>query len=267
MALGIGILRLISISSFALSLQAASIVAYVEAPTLQWSSVNGVAVETFDTLGAGIASSGFASVIGEYGGSPTTPFAIVSANEYGGAGGTGQYFAAGTEANSDAPVTLTLNANANYFGFWWSAGDPNNTITFLRNGVALATFTTSNLIALLPHGVDGKVTAINGDVYNTDDYYGNPNDRTDPLEPFAYVDVIATGLVFNQIQFANTNSTGFESDNHRVAAGVLAPPAGDVIVQDVPLTAAAETPEPSTYLLFTAGVCAFGLLRTRRNRQ
>jgi hypothetical protein len=190
----------------------------------------------------------------------------VSANQYGGAGGTGEYFAVGAESSSTAPVTLALTSEANYFGFWWSAGDVNNSITFLQNGVALATFTTANVVALLPNTVSGTVTAINGSVYNTKNYYGNPNNLSqDNAEPFAYIDVIANGIQFNQIQFSNpTTASGFESDNHSVAAGVTDPPSGDVIVENVPLTAAATAPEPETWILLVAGVGVIGFSRWMR---
>ena len=87
--------------------------------------------------------------------------------QYGGAGGSGNYFAIGAESSSTDPVTLSLSSEANYFGFWWSAGDVNNSITLLQNSTALATFTTANIVALLPNTLNGTVTAINGIVYNT----------------------------------------------------------------------------------------------------
>ena len=258
--------RLIGLITFAMSafcLHAASIVAYVEPPTVQSTSVSGVSTEGFDSLGAGIVTSGFSSTIGLYEGSPSTPFSIVAADQYGGAGGTGNYFAVGAESNSDAPVALLLNNQANYFGFWWSAGDPNNSITFAENGVALATFTTANLVNLLPNSPSGTVTAINGSIYNTVNYYGNPNSLLDTTEAFAYVDVIATGLLFNEIIFSNPNSTGFESDNHSVATGVTGPPLADVIVQDVPLTADA-TPEPGTWMMLVLGIGTIGISKKWR---
>jgi hypothetical protein len=225
--------------------------------------VGGVSTEGFDSLDAGIVTTGFSSTIGLYEGSPSTPFAAVAADQYGGAGGTGNYFAVGAESNSAAPVTLVLQNEANYFGFWWSAGDPNNAITFVENGVALATFTTANLVALLPNTPTGTVTAINGSIYNTVNYYGNPNTLNDNTEPFAYVDVIATGLLFNEIIFSNPDSTGFESDNHSVATGVTGPPLADVTVQDVPLTADA-TPEPGTWSLLVVGIGAIGISKKWR---
>ncbi len=248
----------------ATALQAAAIVAYVEAPSVQATSVSNVSTENFNSAATGIYSTNYVSSIGTYAGSSTNKFAIVAADQYGGAGGTGNYFAIGAQSGTANPVTLTLNTNANYFGFWWSAGDSLNSITFLLNGVALATFKTSDIETLLPNTTTGTVTAINGSVYNTKTYYGNPNNSSqDTAEPFAYVDVIATGLYFNQIQFANTNtSSGFESDNHSVAYGVTGPPTGDVIVENVPLFA----PEPGTVALMLLGIGATALIRRRASR-
>lgn len=247
-------------------LHATSIVAYVEAPSVQTSSVGNITTENFNSIAAGIYTTNYVSAIGTYVGTSSNKYAIVAADQFGGAGGTGNYFAIGAQSGSATPVTLNLNAEANYFGFWWSAGDANNAITFLQNGTALATFTTANLIALLPDTANGTVTAINGTSYHTNTYYGNPNNTSqDTNEPFAYVDIIATGIQFNQIQFSNSNTTGsgFESDNHSVANGVSGPPGGDVLVQNVPLTPAA-VPEPGTWALLLSGLAAAGLMRSRR---
>jgi hypothetical protein len=92
------------------------------------------------------------TAIGTYEGTSADPFEIISADQYGGAGGSGNYFAVGSETGSPGvdAVTLDLSSENNYFGFWWSAGDVNNSITLLQNGTVLATFTTAELVALLP---------------------------------------------------------------------------------------------------------------------
>jgi hypothetical protein len=82
----------------------------------------------------------------------------------------------------------------------------------------------------------------------------------DPDEPFAYVDVIASGLQFNQVQFSNPAATGFESDNHSVADGVNQPPSGDVLVGSVPL----DTPEPASSILMGLGVGTIMLMAIRK---
>ena len=254
----------ICFSYFPSLLQADTIAVYVEPPTIESSSFAGVTTETFDSTSPGVYASDFASVIGTYTGTPSNPFAIVAADQYGGAGGTGNYFAVGVESNSSAVVTLNLYSEANYFGFWWSAGDANNTLTFLQDGVALATFSTANLVGLLPYSPNTTVIAIDGSVYSTMDYYGNPGTGSDSWEPFAYVDIIANGLQFNQVQFSNSINTGFETDNHSVAQGVADPSQGDTIVDDVSFTAEAETPEPASWSLVLSGIAAVSLSVYRR---
>ena len=127
-----------------------TIVAYVEAPTIQASSVPSITTETFDALTPGIYSTSVVGAIGTYVGTSTIPFAIVGADSYGGAGGSGRYFAVGSESGSAGAVVLDLSSEENYFGFWWSAGDSQNSVTFLQDGTPLATFTTANLVTLLP---------------------------------------------------------------------------------------------------------------------
>ena len=255
---------LISLTFGPIALHAGTIEAYVEAPTVQSSSVGGITTETFNGLPVGFYGTSVSTAIGTYEGTSADPFEIISADQYGGAGGSGNYFAVGSETGSPGvdAVTLDLSSENNYFGFWWSAGDVNNSITLLQNGTVLATFTTAELVALLPNSSATTVTAIDGAQYNTINYYGNPNDGQDANEPFAYVDIIATGLEFNQVLFSNPGNTGFESDNHSVANGVTQPPSGDVIIGTLQLT----TPEPTSWALAILGLGAliFGRIRVVR---
>jgi hypothetical protein len=248
------------------ALHAATVYAYVEAPTSQSSSVSGATTESFDELSAGDYSNSYttsvSTAIGTYVGTPSNPFAIVPVDQYGGAGGTGNYFAVGAETGKFGRALLDLNSEANYFGFWWSAGDVNNSITLLQDGTALATFTTADLVALLPNSGGTTVMALNGVLYNTIDYYGNPNGLGDASEPFAYVDIVANGLQFNQVLFSQLRSAGFESDNHSVADGVTAPPPGDVLVQSLQLTPDAA-PEPASWGLAFLGLGAILWNRAR----
>lgn len=252
-----GVLVSLTLSAFAL--HASSISLYVEGPTIQSSSVPGITTEAFDELSAGIYTTSVTTGVGTYMGTPSTPFAIINADQYGGTGGTGTYLAVGSETGAPGDVLLQLNSPQNYFGFWWSAGDAFNSITLLRNGSQLATFTTAQLITLLPRSGGTTVTAINGTQYNTIDYWGNPNSGQNFGEPYAYVDLIAAGAVFNQVLISNPGNTGFESDNHSIALGVTDPPIGDVIVSTVPGT----VPEPSTSAFAILGLSALFLGRAK----
>jgi hypothetical protein len=139
--------------------------------------------------------------MGTYQGTTPEPSQIVNADQYGGAGGTGECLAIGAQSGAAGPLLLTLTGDENYFGFWWSAGDTKNTITFLEDGVVLATFSTADIVTFLANQTGSVVTAI------------------------------------NRLTSGSTGS-GFESDNRSIASGVTGPPGVDVIVENVALTAA-----------------------------
>jgi len=142
---------------------------------------------------------------------------IQTANQYGGAGGTGNYF--DVDANTsgvaaDTSSVLKLNSPQSYFGLDWTAGDPFNQLQF---------YTTINGVETL---IDTETTA---QVVNylktqsgTSAYYGNPNANfkgQDGSEPFAYLNYFAPqGVTFDEIVFSNPGGTGFESDNWTVAS-------------------------------------------------
>ena len=96
----------------------AGIVMTNEAPGAQTSTVAGVITETFNSFGTGQYSS-LQTAVGSL--STSGSLAIVSADIYGGAGGTGNYFALGAQSGSALPVTLTFKGSESYFGLWWSA--------------------------------------------------------------------------------------------------------------------------------------------------
>ena len=128
---------------------------------------------------------------------------IVAADIYGGAGGTGNYFALGAQSGSSDPVTLTFSGPQSYFGIWWSAADVNNTLTFYSGAPSWLLHTASVFAGL------------------GSSYYGNPNNGGDTGEPFAYLNFNgASGTTFTSVVFSNngTTSTGFESDNWSISS-------------------------------------------------
>ena len=56
-----------------------------------------------------------------------------------------------------ATCSLALNGERAYFGFWWSAANPQNSIEFLAKGEVLGTFSSAILAALGP-GYEGTPT-------------------------------------------------------------------------------------------------------------
>jgi len=227
---------------------------YISPPATQDTFVGGASTATFDGLTPNSnTTTPYVSPIGTYQYSVSSPAAILVANQYGGAHGT-QYMSLGAQSHSSAPITLNLNSSANYFGFWFSAGDKNNGISFYNGDEFLARYTTQTIVDILTPKT-GTVTAVNNTVYNNSDYYGNPNDGSNTGETYTYVDIIASGLTFDTIVLDNsdTEGTGFESDNHSVYAGTVTAPGGDVFITQI-----TSVPEPSEYMGFVfAGLLCF----------
>ena len=182
-------------------------VTYIENPTVVNSSLKDTSVTDFSAWaqnGAGaykdLTWSGVGTIDEVY---------LQKANLYGGATGTGYY-----PVQSQAPsgvggpnaidqTTLTLNKPSSYFGLWWSAGDPYNTLSFYSGNTLVATFDTKSILDSLPQS-----------------YFGNPTGTfkgQDGGEPFAFLNVYGKpGVTWNRVVFDNPGSSGFESDNWTV---------------------------------------------------
>ncbi len=191
-------------------------ITYFENPTMVNSSVKDTSVTDFSAWaknGAGaykdLTWSGVGTIDEVY---------LQNANLYGGATGTGYYpvqsAAPGGVGGPNAidETTVTLNKPSSYFGLWWSAGDPYNTLSFYSGNKLIASFDTKTILDNLPKS-----------------YFGNPTTKfngQDSWEPFAFLNVYAQpGVTWDKIVFDNPGSSGFESDNWTVrsqAWGTLA---------------------------------------------
>jgi hypothetical protein len=248
------------------ALPAASIGVYIAAPRTTASIVGGSTTENFNSLVAGNRTGPFISTIGTYQASPSSPFAVVDANVYGGALGTGEYFAIGAQSGTSAPVTLNLAAQESYFGLYMSAIDANSGLSFYLAGVLLVRFTGNDIVSVLSG--NGRLTAIDGTRYPKANYFGNPDLGGNTAEPYPYVMFFGNGVKFDRVVFDNSNSTGsgFESDNHSIHATATAPPGTAVFVENLTSPALTAIPEPSTWAMAISGMGLFllGLLRQRR---
>ena len=217
-----------------------------EAPGVQNStatfSVEGV--ETFDTLAVGndtfttdFGTSG--AITGSY-----SDVKILPADQYGGAGGTGNY----AVAFGGSPYTVNLTANLskdpkgiNYFGYWLSALDGGNQVTFLRNGVEVGALNPSQILSEISTN-----TAYNGNP-------NNPYKDWNAGQVYAFVNFYDTTGTFDQVTFdENPSEGGYESDNHTVGY----------------YTAIGGVPEPTTWALMLVGFGALGagMRASRRGR-
>jgi PEP-CTERM motif len=248
--------NIIQVATFgaALGLGVASTAAFADTVTVSYLGVGVQAqtgsafhVEDFNSgLGAGNTTTfGGSGITGTYATTPgfTTGFQINSADQYGGANGSGNYIVSLALAGVATSYTLTLDTGVNYFGYWLSAQDPGNQVQIYDNSTLLYTFTPTDLITALGACSGGA-------------YCGNPNSGfsgDNDSQPYAFVDFYVAGETFNKIVFTELNSgNGYESDNHTVA-NLSAPPPGTLLASS-PVPSTSPVPEPSGLALLGTGV-------------
>jgi hypothetical protein len=203
----------------------ASIVFTREAPGVQQTSVAGATTEMFDSLPVG-ALGNHVSPVGTY----SNGAAIVAPDMFGGAGQT-RYISVGVQSGTSS-YQVSFPDLRTYFGFYWSAGDPQNNVDL---ATLKATFGVGDIIAGLPAA-----------------YFGNPNTGANPGEPYVYLNFTSTDLAsrFDRVVFRQVGGGGFETDNHSVFDRIIPPPG---------------VPEPSSLLLAGAGAIALIARRARRS--
>lgn len=197
--------------------------------------------ETFNSGFSGTTTFNGSGITGTYSGD----YAIQSADQYGGAGGTGKYIATTTPNGKPGSYTLTLSQQVNYFGLWFSALDQGNNLYFYNNGTLVYSFLPSNYSTLVGPCPDASNA-----------YCGNPNSsflNQDNGQQYAYLNFLDTTGTFNQIVFTENPAVGqFESDNHAIAQNVTSIPGTQV------------TPEPDTLILFGTGILGLaGIVRRK----
>lgn len=168
----------------------------IEGPGVQSTSVSGVLTENFDSLPLGPWAGGSTSV-GAFSGGGT----VYAFDQYGGANNS-QFM-----RPVPAPIMLTMPAPQNYFGVWWSAGDPVNFLEFFDGATSLGVYNVGSIIPFL-----------------NSSYYGNPNAPAgrNTAEPYAYLNFTTTGTErITSVKFSGAN---FEFDNVSITERRITPP-------------------------------------------
>ncbi|WDE97365.1 hypothetical protein PQO03_05290 [Lentisphaera profundi] len=128
---------------------------------------------------------------------------VSNANVWGGAvdDQTGQASKFSWQGNNWTPVsTLSLNQKSSYFGFWWSAGDKNNQLSFYNEDELVARYTTESMF---------------GNLNLNQDYYGNPLTGGNGGEPYAFINFFGDAETsWDKIELTQNGGGGFESDNY-----------------------------------------------------
>jgi hypothetical protein len=223
-----------------------------ESPGIQVSTsgFHFVGVENFESRATGTGqtfSTGFGSG-GVFNGLYTNA-QVNEADQYGGANGTGNYAATFDNPGYTLDLTSTQPGGVTYFGFWLSALDGNNSVSFYQGNSKLFTFSASD-----------AANFING-LPNKDSYFCNPNAafaNQNCGEPYAFLNFYAeAGTSFDRVAFNQLGGGGYESDNHTV--GIWKTKSGTII------PGAGMVPEPQTWAMLIAGFAMVGFTMRRRN--
>ncbi len=174
---------------------------------------------------------------------------VKTSNQWGGANGS--KFITQKKLQSIRSYSLNVSEDQKYFGFWWSAGDPYNVITFKNDGVEVASFKTADLVDFIN----------NSGTVDTAAYQGNPaysgNNSGHLNEPFAFVNVFFNDeSAYDEIVVATMTEGGaaFESDNHTFSA-IQQTIRGEVIPNNAPV-ANDDTAETNVLTSVTIDVLA-----------
>jgi hypothetical protein len=182
-----------------------------------------------------------------------TNLQVNKADQYGGADGKGNYAVTFDAKGFTLDLTTAIEGGVNYFGYWLSALDRGNRVTFLSGGKELFTFNPEDVINGLEKTGDAK------------SYYGNPNNKFDGQnsgEPYVFVNFFSNKDSFDQIRFfEDPRVGGYESDNHTVG-NYETKGTGTVIT----VTSAGTVPEPAVWATMIIGLGMVGASNRKRNR-
>ena len=175
----------------------------------------------------------------------------IQANDQFGGNGTGNYLG----VTSGAVVTATFAAPVQYFGLYITALDANNGLKLYSGTALLLDFSASVLTSVLPNNSTSTVQALDGTLYNTNQYYGQPVTNQNPTEPYAYISFFASaGTTITSVVLTEPPSTAiFETDNYSIRTTAPAVNTSLVLI-----------PEPSVISCVVLGGLALIGCRKRR---
>jgi hypothetical protein len=228
---------------------------FLSAPGTQSTIFTNTMTESFSEFSPGRYTSDLVGTVGTYKLNDSAKMQIVANDQYG--SNTGNYAAIGAQSSSSTPVTLQLASGNSYFGFSWNAGDVNNQLSFYNGNQIVGQYSTASVLRILNNAT---VTALNGQIYQSSAYFGQPTTHQNSSEPYAFINFIYTGGTFDKVVFGNsdTTGTGFESDNHTIRLDAPAPNLTFVSV------GSAATPEPGSLALIGSLCVTGGALAKRR---
>ena len=143
-------------------------------------------------------------------------------------GSTGQWWSIGTSGGQDGPGLVQLDFGATYYGFLWGSPDGYNSVEFYSDGSLLNSFSGSDVFTQ----ADGFQGAFPSGQYVN--FWAGEGER------------------FDQVRFLSAGNA-FETDNHAVFRPFT------VEIENIPVV-----PEPGTYALMLAGLCAVGFIARNR---
>jgi hypothetical protein len=236
-----------------------------EAPGVQSTSTSGASVASFDGLTVGNSYSSIPLPAGSGGpsGNFTTSASttwVRAADQFGGAGGTGNYVVAG--AGGPGSFTLTLSNTSSYLGFWLSGMDNSNQVEFFKSGNSVGIFNAAQVTdsGLLQNSVWDSITQTG--------HKGNPNSVSpatvqNSTEYYAFINFYAedTAHQFDTVVFTQLGGGGLEIDNISLFSNLIdSSNRTGTIIGNVP----APVPEPMGMLAAGMGVLAAGAWLRRR---
>lgn len=227
-----------------------------EKPGMQTTTAtfNTGGVESFDTVKTGggqklVTDFGTDGAIkGTY-----TNLQVNKADQYGGADGKGNYAVTFDAKGFTLDLTTAVEGGVNYFGYWLSALDRGNRVTFLNGGKELFTFNPDDVINGLEKTGNAK------------SYFGNPNDKfkgKNTGEPYVFVNFFSNKDSFDQIRFfEDPNGGGYESDNHTVGNYATKGTGTEITISEP-----GSVPEPAVWATMIIGLGLVGTSSRKRNR-